>query len=90
MLHNGPPHSSNEGYAYAKRMIEVLNRCYHDEYGCNFTSVIPTSKKGEVRGREGGEREGKRERERREKREGGEREEKEEEARGVGRERGRG
>jgi len=22
-LHNGPPHPSNEGYAYAKRMCEV-------------------------------------------------------------------
>lgn len=43
MLHNGPPHCSNEGYAYAKRMIDVLNRCYRDEYGCNFTSVIPTN-----------------------------------------------
>eukprot|EP00962_Isochrysis_galbana_P034013 scaffold11460_cov112-Isochrysis_galbana.AAC.1 len=27
MVHNGPPHRSNEGYAYAKRMIDVLNRC---------------------------------------------------------------
>ena len=26
MVHNGPPHSSNEGYAYAKRMIDVMNR----------------------------------------------------------------
>lgn len=43
MLHNGPPHPSNEGYAYAKRMIEVLNRCYREEYGCNFTAVIPTN-----------------------------------------------
>lgn len=74
MLHNGPPHTSNEpyaparmcvlcvrlvsgrvcascvcltnrtlSYAYAKRMIEVLNRAYHSEYGCHFTSVIPTS-----------------------------------------------
>lgn len=43
MLHNGAPHTSNEGYAYAKRMIDVLNRCYHDEYGCHFTSVIPTN-----------------------------------------------
>lgn len=43
MLHNGAPHSSNEGYAYAKRMIDVLNRCYKDEYGCNFTSIIPTN-----------------------------------------------
>lgn len=43
MVHNGAPHSSNEGYAYAKRMIDVMNRCYHDEYGCMFTSVIPTN-----------------------------------------------
>jgi GDP-L-fucose synthase len=43
MLHNGPPHFSNEGYAYAKRMIDVLNRSYREEYGCNFTSVIPTN-----------------------------------------------
>ena len=43
MLHNGIPHSSNEGYAMAKRMIDVLNRCYKDQYNCNFTSVIPTN-----------------------------------------------
>lgn len=27
MVHNGPPHDSNFGYSYAKRMIDVLNRC---------------------------------------------------------------
>ncbi|XP_028634674.1 GDP-L-fucose synthase isoform X1 [Grammomys surdaster] len=27
MIHNGPPHSSNFGYSYAKRMIDVQNRC---------------------------------------------------------------
>jgi GDP-L-fucose synthase len=72
MIHNGPPHPSNEGYAYAKRMIDVQNRynfhsffhfyagsggpaltpsttlrsthrAYHEEYGCNFTSVVPTN-----------------------------------------------
>jgi len=43
MVHDGPPHTSNEGYAYAKRMIDVLNRCYHDEYGCMMTSIIPTN-----------------------------------------------
>jgi GDP-L-fucose synthase len=26
MIHNGAPHASNEGYAYAKRMIDVMNR----------------------------------------------------------------
>jgi GDP-L-fucose synthase len=43
MLHDGPPHASNEGYAYAKRMIDTLNRAYAEEYGCNFTSIIPTN-----------------------------------------------
>ena len=43
MIHNGPPHSSNEGYAYAKRMIDVINRSYNEEYGCMFTSVVPTN-----------------------------------------------
>ena len=43
MVHNGPPHSSNAGYAYAKRMIDVLNRCYEDEYKCKMTSIIPTN-----------------------------------------------
>lgn len=26
MVHNGPPHDSNFGYAYAKRMIDVQNK----------------------------------------------------------------
>ena len=43
MVHNGPPHTSNEGYAYAKRMIDVMNRAYRDEYGLNYTSIIPTN-----------------------------------------------
>jgi GDP-L-fucose synthase len=43
MLHDGPPHCSNEGYAYAKRMLEVASRCYREQYGCNFVSVIPTN-----------------------------------------------
>ena len=43
MLHDGPPHDSNAGYAYAKRLIDVLNRSYRDDFGCNFTSIIPTN-----------------------------------------------
>ena len=43
MLHAGPPHSSNEGYAYAKRMVDTMNRAYNEQYGCNFTSIIPTN-----------------------------------------------
>jgi len=43
MIHNGPPHRSNEGYAFAKRMIDTMNRAYREEYGCNFTSIVPTN-----------------------------------------------
>lgn len=43
MVHNGPPHFSNEGYAYAKRMIEVLDRLYAEEYGCHFTAIVPSN-----------------------------------------------
>eukprot|EP01084_Bolivina_argentea_P276902 472582_1 len=42
-LHDGPPHHSNEGYAYSKRMVDVLNHAYREEYGCNYTSIIPTN-----------------------------------------------
>ncbi|MFH4974619.1 hypothetical protein AB6A40_001328 [Gnathostoma spinigerum] len=41
MVHNGPPHYSNFGYAYAKRMIDVLNKGYAQEYGRKYTAVIP-------------------------------------------------
>ena len=41
MVHNGPPHSSNFGYSYAKRMIDVQNKAYHEQHGCQFTSIIP-------------------------------------------------
>lgn len=40
-LHLGPPHSSNEGYSYAKRMIDVLSRAYNKEYGTKYITVIP-------------------------------------------------
>lgn len=43
MVHDGAPHNSNAGYAYAKRMIDVMNRSYNEEYGCHFTSFIPTN-----------------------------------------------
>ncbi|KAJ7379216.1 GDP-L-fucose synthase [Desmophyllum pertusum] len=45
MVHNGPPHTSNFGYAYSKRMIDVQNRAYKQQYpdGCMFTSVVPTN-----------------------------------------------
>lgn len=43
MIHNGPPHSSNFGYSYAKRMIDVMNRGYNDQFNTHFTSVVPTN-----------------------------------------------
>lgn len=41
MIHNGPPHSSNFGYSYAKRLIDISNQAFHQQYGCMFTSVVP-------------------------------------------------
>lgn len=42
-IHLGPPHDSNFGYSYAKRMAEVQIRAYREEYGLNYTCVIPTN-----------------------------------------------
>lgn len=57
-IHTGPPHDSNFGYAHAKRMVDVQNQyvthklsaclfkrvsAYKEEFGCNFTSAIPTN-----------------------------------------------
>ena len=46
-LHLGPPHSSNFGYAYAKRMVDVMSRAYRQQYGCNFITAIPNNLYGE-------------------------------------------
>jgi len=57
-IHIGPPHHSNFGYAHAKRLVDVQNQyvtqklfaclsewnsAYKEEFGCNFTSAIPTN-----------------------------------------------
>lgn len=42
-LHNGPPHPSNFGYAYAKRMLEVQSAAYRNEWNCNYIVAIPTN-----------------------------------------------
>lgn len=42
-LHNGPPHVSNFGYAYAKRMIDVQSRAYRKQHGSNFITIIPNN-----------------------------------------------
>ena len=46
-IHNGPPHSSNFGYAYAKRMLDVQSRAYRKQYGCNFITAVPNNLFGE-------------------------------------------
>lgn len=43
MIHLGPPHPSNEGYAYAKRMVDVQSRYYRKQYGLNFITLAPTN-----------------------------------------------
>ena len=43
MLHEGPPHNSNDAYAYAKRILEIHCKAYRENYGDNFTCIIPTN-----------------------------------------------
>lgn len=43
MLHNGPPHHSNDAYAYSKRMLEVLCKSYQSQYNKDFICIIPTN-----------------------------------------------
>jgi len=40
-IHLGPPHFSNDAYAYAKRMSDIQIRAYKEQYGLNYKSVIP-------------------------------------------------
>jgi len=42
-VHLGPPHPSNFGYSHAKRLVDVQNRAYNQEYGRKYTSAIPTN-----------------------------------------------
>ncbi len=46
-LHNGPPHDSNNAYAYAKRMLEFHISLYRNQYNDNFICIIPTNIYGE-------------------------------------------
>tara|TARA_R110000782_G_scaffold137419_6_gene229911 strand:- start:206 stop:1111 length:906 start_codon:yes stop_codon:yes gene_type:complete len=43
MLHEGEPHPSNFGYAYAKRMLEVQSRAISSQHGLGYSCVIPTN-----------------------------------------------
>jgi GDP-L-fucose synthase len=42
-IHLGPPHGSNDAYAYAKRMADIQIRAYREQYGLNYKCVIPTN-----------------------------------------------
>lgn len=43
MLHNGAPHTSNDAYAYAKRMMEIHCQTYKEQFNSPFMCVIPTN-----------------------------------------------
>jgi GDP-L-fucose synthase len=45
-LNDGPPHDSNSGYAYAKRILEFQCRTYNQTFGTNFVCVVPTNMYG--------------------------------------------
>lgn len=47
MVHDGPPHDSNDSYAYAKRMLDVHCKAYRDQYGLKYNCIIPTNIYGE-------------------------------------------
>jgi GDP-L-fucose synthase len=43
MMHESEPHPSNEGYAYAKRMLELQCRNYNKQYGTQFVCLVPVN-----------------------------------------------
>ena len=47
MIHEAPPHPSNEGYAYAKRMLELQCRQLNKAHGTEYICVIPVNLYGE-------------------------------------------
>jgi GDP-L-fucose synthase len=46
-IHNGEPHSTNLGYGFSKRMLDVQARAYRRQYNCNFVNIIPNNLFGE-------------------------------------------
>ena len=42
-IHTGVPHISNDAYSYAKRMADVQINAYREQYGINYTSIIPSN-----------------------------------------------
>ena len=45
-IHLGPPHETNYGYGYAKRMAEVQIKAYNQQYGTEYFTVIPCNMYG--------------------------------------------
>lgn len=42
-IHSGEPHSSNFGYAYAKRMLDIHSRAIRKQYGLNYVTAVPNN-----------------------------------------------
>ena len=42
-IHNGEPHESNFGYAYAKRMLEIHSRAIRRQYGMKYITAVPNN-----------------------------------------------
>jgi len=42
-LHKGPPHYSNEGYSYAKRLMEIQCRMYNNDFNRNYICLTPVN-----------------------------------------------
>lgn len=42
-MHMGPPHQSNFGYAYAKRMLDIHSRALRSQYGRQYVCAIPNN-----------------------------------------------
>jgi GDP-L-fucose synthase len=43
MIHESEPHSSNEGYGYSKRMMEMQCRNYNTQYGRQYICLTPVN-----------------------------------------------
>ena len=46
-IHDGPPHESNYGSSFSKRLVEPAIRGYREEYGMNVVGLIPNGIFGE-------------------------------------------
>ena len=43
LIYDGPPHSTSESYAYAKRSLAQLTNWYRKQHGCDFVTVLPSN-----------------------------------------------